>query len=644
MRVCDVESLYDFFCVTFRDRDSDEKHHFRIWKGINQTEELREFLMTACSGLVGFNIVSYDWPMLNYIVIAHRKLNSASGEEAGRLIHAHSQRIIGQKYSAIRNPMVHLLDLFKMHHFDNIHKAVSLKALQIAMNWPLVADMPVDHTEFALGSEWAAKVEEYNTNDVDSTKYFLQLSDRDLTLRKAVGELYGMDFLNHNEAKMGEDIMLLKVAEQMGVGAWELRKGSTKRDSVALRDVIVPLDVVCKEFKGAVAAFEAKVMDTRIRESWEEEKEAEEEEDLYSCIYDGVLYDFGIGGLHGLRGKRSVKPVGGSGVYREDEENIILSADVSSYYINLAIRNGFAPEHLKAGFAIAYEGMYKERKKYPKGSLEDKGLKIGLVAVTGKSYSRWSPLYDPKYFFSIMINGQLQLAHLCELLTVEGHGKVIMANTDGVEALIPRRYEEAARGACARWAAKTGLTLEYKYYRNLFIRDVNNYVGEMRDGKTYLKGAYEHEDLKWEKDHSMLCVPKAAEAYLVKGIPIMQSLEASPVESFFIGKRAKSGGKFEIRYVNNGMGPEQETSGPIRVEQLSKTVRYLVTKTGGYLMKKEESAKKASQIDAPWRVANMMDIRKVDLEDLRPLIDYRFYEIEVKRLLDPILHTQSNFL
>lgn len=166
----------------------------------------------------------------------------------------------------------------------------------------------------------------------------------------------------------------------------------------------------------------------------------------------------------------------------------------------------------------------------------------------------------------------------------------------------------------------------------------------MTDGKTYLKGAFEYEDLKWDKDHSMLCVPKAAKEYLVGGTPIMETLQRSPVESFFIGKRAKSGGKFEIRYVHNGTAPGEEEGSPIRVEQLSKTVRYLITKSGGYLMKKEESAKKASQIDAPWKVANMMDIRNVDLEDLRPLIDYRYYEQETKRLLDPILNVQTKLL
>lgn len=625
VRVYDVECLYNFFCVTFRDRDSDQRHHFRIWEGVNQTEELAKLLYTQCSGLVGFNNVNYDWPILNYILTCRRKFGTMKGVDVARAVQEFSSRILGQKYSAIRNPLIPQLDLFRMHHFDNVHKAVSLKALQIAMNWPLVADMPVGHTEFSRGVEWAAKVEEYNDNDVLSTKNFLKLSEKDLNLRKVVGELYGLDFLNHAESKMGEDIMLYKVAEYMHVDVASLRKMNTKRDSVALGDVIVPVKFVSDQFKGAVSAFQRKVVDTRIREEWEEPK-PKDEEDLYSCLYDGVQYDFGVGGLHGLRAP---------GAYREDEDNLILSADVSSYYINLAIRNGFAPAHLKGAFGASYEGMYKERKKYPKGSLEDKGLKIGLVAVTGKSYSQYSPLYDPVYYFSIMVNGQLRLARLCEMVTQAG-GHVIMANTDGVEVLTPREIENVVRQACNMWMEETGLLLEYKQYKSLYIRDVNNYVGLQVDGKTYVKGAYEYTDLKWEKDHSMLCVPKAAEAYLVKGKSIMQSLRESPVESFFIGKRAKSGGQFEIRYVN--------LDGGISVEQLSKTVRYLVTKSGGYLMKKEETAKKASQIDAPWRVTNCMDVRGIELESLRPFIDYRFYETEVKRLLDPILKVQTSML
>lgn len=629
-RVYDVECLYNFFCVTFVDRDSDEKHHFRIWAGANDTMELCEFVWHQCAGLVGYNNLAYDWPILNYVLVARNKLARGNGEGAAFLIKEFSNRIINQKYSALRNPSVPQLDLFKMHHFDNKNKAVSLKALQIAMNWPLVADMPVDHTEFSLGDPWADRVEEYNTNDVLSTKHFLKLSERDLTLRKKMTELYGIDMLNFAESKMGESIMLHKVAEHMKVDVDMLRKVNTKRDSVNLGEVIVPIDFQSKEFNSAVKAFKNKTVDTRIREDTEEKKQ-KEEEDLYSCIFDGVRYDFGVGGLHGLRGP---------GVYQEDEQSMILSADVSSYYINLAIKNGFAPEHLKAAFGLSYEGMYKERKKYPKGSLEDKGLKIGLVAVTGKSFSQYSPLYDPKYFFSIMVNGQLQLAWLAEMITVQSSASIIMANTDGLEILVPRSERSRIDSICQNWELSTGLMLEYKQYKSLYVRDVNNYIGLQTDGKTYVKGAYEYQDLKWEKDHSMLCVPKAAEQYLVNQKPIMESLTESPVESFFIGKRAKSGGRFEIRHVYN----EEDQTGEIMTENFSRTIRYLITNEGGYLFKKEENAINASRIDSPWRVKNMMDVRGIDLETLRPLINYKFYEAETKRLLDPILHTQINFL
>ena len=62
----------------------------------------------------------------------------------------------------------------------------------------------------------------------------------------------------------------------------------------------------------------------------------------------------------------------------------------------------------------------------------------------------------------------------------------------------------------------------------MFVRDVNNYMGEYKkDGKLKRIGAYMHvtplddpytREVQWHKNHSALVVPKAAEAALVRGV------------------------------------------------------------------------------------------------------------------------------
>lgn len=642
-RVYDIECLYDFFCVTFIARDSDEEHHFRIWQGINEVLALSEFLETYCLGLVGFNNLKYDWPILNYIYWAKKKLCKLPGQQAARLIQEFSSKILDQKFSEIRNPFIPQLDVFRIWHFDNKNKAVSLKALEIAMNWPLVADMPVHHTEYIDTEEKALKVQEYNRNDTLCTKRFLQLSKEEIDLRKSLSEIYNLNLLNANDAKMGELIILNKIAEAMKAPIEVIKAMNTTRDSLAIKDCLLPIEFTSEPLTKAYNAFENFVVDTRLRE--EGEKKAEKEEDLYSCIYDGVRYDFGLGGLHALRT---------SGVYQEDENNLIISADVSSYYGNLAIGYGFAPQHLGEFFSGPYKSTYQERKKHKKGTPANKGLKQVIVSVFGKSKDRYSFLYDPKYTYQITVNGQLLLAKLCEDITSIG-GQIIMANTDGIEFLISREKYEIGmvKNIFDNWELETGLTLEEKRYKKLFIRDVNNYIGEFLEptmpyGQTYNKGAYEWKKydeegnlaMKWEKDHSMLCVPYAVEKYLTHGQSIRKSFDECDMWKFMIGKRAKSGGNFEIRSVAN----EGDDGGFVRKIEFGKTIRYMISIRGGYLFKWGENSKKASRIDSPWKVLNCMDLRDIDVESLREMVDYRYYEAEVKKLLAPIINKQITYV
>ena len=60
------------------------------------------------------------------------------------------------------------------------------------------------------------------------------------------------------------------------------------------------------------------------------------------------------------------------------------------------------------------------------------------------------------------------------------------------------------------------MKLEAIEYRRMFIRDVNNYIAEGRDGGLKRKGAFEYER-GWHQNQSALVVPRAVEAHLVEG-------------------------------------------------------------------------------------------------------------------------------
>lgn len=101
----------------------------------------------------------------------------------------------------------------------------------------------------------------------------------------------------------------------------------------------------------------------------------------------------------------------------------------ASFYPNLSIVYGFKPEHLGDSFSKVYKNIYEERKRFPKGTVENQSLKIILNGSYGKLGDEYSFLLDKKPQLEICINGQLLLMMLIEKLMKIPELEVIQANT-----------------------------------------------------------------------------------------------------------------------------------------------------------------------------------------------------------------------
>lgn len=66
------------------------------------------------------------------------------------------------------------------------------------------------------------------------------------------------------------------------------------------------------------------------------------------------------------------------------------------------------------------------------------------------------------------------MALLYEMLTENIPGAIpLMQNTDGLETMIPRKYEEKYYEICKEWENLTKLQLEHDTYTKLILGDVN---------------------------------------------------------------------------------------------------------------------------------------------------------------------------
>lgn len=570
--VYDIETLKSFFSYTDIDVKSKEVKQFIVHESKCEIPEMVAYIQTL-SGMVGYNNLAFDYPVLHYIMMQYGKWSELSNKHIIHLIYAEAQRIIeaqneigGSKFVTIRSSevIVPQLDLFKMWHYDNKAKLTSLKSLEISMNYPNVLDMPIDHSREDIGVGDIQLILDYNLNDVLATLAFYEKSGEKIALRKAIYKKYGLPCMNWNNGKIGEQLILKLYCDKTGKNPWEVKKLGSFRDKIELKDCI-PADVnfTHEGFRNMLTYFKSKV----IRET----KGALD----YQVPYLGVMYNYGLGGLHA-----AIK----EGLYESDDTHVIKSLDVASLYPNIPIQYKFYPEHLGEVFLEVYEeeivNVRLAEKAKPKAEQDMAiidGYKEAANIPYGKSNERWSFLYDPLYTMKTTVTGQLLLTMLIEALSRIPDSQILMVNTDGLEIRLPRKYEDTYKKMCKVWEEKTGLVLEFVDYAKMAIADVNNYLAIDVNGKIKTKGRFEVDkkignDPAFYKDNSFRIIPLAIQEFFSKGTPVAETVMLHENIYDFCGRQKfKAGDKGVTRQiVNNAFVTSYE----------QKNVRYYISNKG----------------------------------------------------------------
>jgi hypothetical protein len=556
--------------------------------------------------MVGFNNLGFDYPVLHTLIRMGRSDAPTLYQKAQAIIN--SQDDGDDKWAHQVNPsdrFVPQIDLFKIHHFDNKARATSLKVLEFNMRADSIEDLPFK-VGTTLTQGQVPVLKKYNKHDVAQTKAFYKHTFDMLKFREELTHKYNRDFINHNDTKIGKDYFVMKL-EEAGVSCYDFSdKGrtprQTKRPTIALKNAILPW-----------IAFEQPEFNRVL--NWLKGQIITETKGVFTDLIARVNnfdFVFGLGGIHG-----SVE----SEVIESDDEFVIVDLDVTSYYPNLAITNGFYPAHLGKTFVTIYKHLFEQRKQYPKKSAESAMLKLALNGVYGDSNNQFSVFYDPLFTMSITLNGQLLLCLLAEgLMHIPGL-RLIQVNTDGLTVRVPRSNKWLVDMARAAWQTRTGLNLEEAVYKRVFIRDVNNYIGQYEDGSVKRKGAYEWNAL-WHQNAGGLVIPKVAEKVLVEGAPIRQTVEQWPdIMDFMLRTKVPRSSYLAIEW--DGQPPQQ----------LQNITRYYIAEGGGRLFKwmpplkgKQEWRKIA--VESGWGVQPCNDIRDAG----KLPVDFDYYVREVEKL------------
>lgn len=567
--VFDIETYPNVFTFRAVHAETNQRWNFEISDWRNDLEPICRFMeMCQHRGIrwVGYNNIGFDYPVMHFIYENRHRFIGVSDiyNRAMEIINAHGPRRFAYTVWE-RDQIVKQVDLYKIHHFDNMAKATSLKVLEFNMNLQNVEDLPFP-VGIELNRQQADVLTEYNDHDIFATKKFLGHSLDAIEMRRQLSEQFRMDLTNCSDVKIGEKILVHEL-EKAGVAChhWvdgRKQKKQTVRESINLSQVIFPyVQFERQEFDRIHKFLAAKVI-TETKGTFA---------DLVATV-DGCEYKFGTGGLH-----MSVD----SQIVRSDETHQIVDVDVASYYPNLAIKNRVFPAHLGPEFCDTMEKIFHMRKQYDKKDPRNGALKLAMNGAYGLSNNEYSPFLDAFYTMSITINGQLLLCMLVEQLIKVPGLRMIQANTDGVTYLCPREYLEHTRNLCRWWESLTMLELEEALYSRMFIRDVNSYIAEKEDGSLKRIGAYAYEtalenpatrELPWHKDWSARVTQMAAEAYLVKGTSIPD----------FISDRLTEGHVFD--FLLRTKVPRSSTL-EWGGETVSNIVRYYISRSGRQLEK-----------------------------------------------------------
>ena len=591
--IYDIETMQECFIVVCMQPEKTPRS-FVVSKWQNQLDAFVKYTDTHKEAYwVGYNNLRFDGQVVEWILRNYEQWHDCTGLEICAKIAQKAQDVIHDAnfdvFAEYREYELTLkqLDLFKIHHYDNKNRRVSLKRLEFEMDLENIEEMPIHYAKTGLTKDEVFLSLQYCFNDVDATYEFykITLGDTDhplykgnnqIQLRKDIEEEFGIPCLNYSDSKIGDEIIKKYYCEEKGIDIRELPRKGYFRKSINLKNCIAHyVEFETEQLQKFLETI--KKLKLGLQDDFKE----------HIHFYDNV-YSFMKGGLH-----TENKPE----VFEEDEEYEIIDWDVASYYPAIIINSEKYPAHLGKEFLRGYKQMFEKRlelKPQAKNDRRIKGivgaLKLAVNSVYGKSSDMNSWIYDRQLTMFTTITGELSLMMLIEKYELNDI-HVISANTDGVtikvrKDLIPKMHE-----INQWWCDVTQYVLERTDYTKIIFSTVNDYLAIMPDGYIKKKGDF-LTDFELHKNKSARIVPIALEQYYVNGIPVKETIiNHKNLYDFCIRKKASKDFHYEGVDASNA------------ITKYDKLIRYYVGKTGEkvYKVKNESSNSKAakrSQVEA----------------------------------------------
>lgn len=573
----DLEVFPNYFCGTFQNLETGEKHYYEVSSRRDDSKDLRIFLEFLSGYLVSFNGIDYDDIILSYWYQEQPSLQE---------LKAFSDSVINRNEEAYKYykwlrcfPSLKSIDLFRYwSKMLRLSKKISLKSLGIQLGYHTVQELPYHHTT-VLTEDQMEEVKYYNyEHDLNILKLLYEALKDKVDLRFQVEEQYKIKCISDDAPKIALKLIEKDLAPHFKKEAtWQnfsfdtsyLRDLRTYRTEIKLLDILLDFPFTEQEMsykidKGVVVCSNYYTMYELLKQQTIKTTK----ELAYSVILrnPNELYlrnDHGTGGIHGITSQK---------VFKEDENTIVATIDLESMYPYFAIEHQMQPQHLAPYFS-EYFRAYREKRvvaKREKDQLTNEVFKLVLNSSIGMFNNEYAFLYDPQANVSITLNGQLFIGYCCEKLIEAGYS-VVSTNTDGIEVLVQRDKYEEFKSLVQGIADTYKLKWEYKTYRELYYLNINNYIAWCNeDNKPKHKGVFVYNKPLGDSVDELI-IPKALEAYFINKVKPEVFIKAhKDIKDFCLSKKISK--EYSVFWMNN------------KVQNLN---RFYVSKKGAYLYKKK---------------------------------------------------------
>lgn len=611
--VYDIEVFQNIFHCSVLNTETKEVHKFEISSRKNQLSELISFFKqvnspvswndnytTNCSIdsdkiFCGYNNLHYDNPVINYIIEYEHVLTKKPVPVITNSIFNLSREITNsgeniEKWKRWKYQVwFDSFDILTMLYSNKLR--VGLKEIQVTMQYKNVQEFVCDWSK-PLPIEDFDSMIDYNINDIESTSALLDRCKKDIDLRLAIEDEYGVKVLSKDGVNIGMKILTHKYLEKTGLTWWDIKDLRSPQAYIPLKDVILPFI----KYDSPILKSVLDEMKTQVvspgRKGYEK-----------NFVFGGLRYTVGVGGIHSKNDPEIIIPA---------EDEMLIDIDVASLYPSMLIEYGFYPKHLGPEFLEVYSQIRSERieAKHNGDKIKDSTLKLALNGLSGNLQNEHNFCYSPFAVMQIRINGQLLLLMLAEKL-VELGCRIVQANTDGLFVLLKKSIYDKVNIVCREWEQLTKLTLEEDRFEAMYQYAINDYIAvkegyakkkhEFRDftavmdpktgdhikyGATNAKGeTYRNMD-EIRKDYiktkgmfitevllgkglSPKIIPEAIIKYFVDGIPVEDTVKGcTDIKKFLMSE--KTGKQWHVEYMN---------------QEIQRTNRFYASTDGAYLWK-----------------------------------------------------------